>query len=47
VVLRCPLKAAMPSCETGTGVPSLMMSPIFENVTYSKPSGRARISSPF
>jgi hypothetical protein len=47
VVLRCPLKAAMPSCETGTGMPSLMMSPIFENVTYSKPSGRASISSPF
>jgi len=37
----------MPSWETGTGVPSLIMSPIFEKVTYSKPSGRARISSPF
>ena len=37
----------MPSWARGTVVPSLMVSPIFENVTYSNPAGRARISSPF
>ena len=37
----------MPSWARGTGVPSLIGSPILENVTYWKPSGSARISSPF